>query len=108
MQVFFTFLMGIGFAWIYILSGRNLVLVALVHAAHNFLAIAPGAISGSRVPAYDMLDTLLTVGQQPVTGLITAGIPVALGLYGATQYRGKTLAEVMTELGPTDHEENRD
>ena len=53
-QLFYTFFMGLALGWIYIGSGRNLVLVALLHGLWDFQGIAtallPSPVYFSAIP----------------------------------------------------------
>ena len=93
-QVVFTFLGGLLFGWLYVFSGRNLWLVALVHGIHDVMAVSPAA-SGSVADAGEALDSVMNWAHGSLAGLVSGGIPVALTMYGWQKYRGQTLEQAL-------------
>lgn len=82
-QIALTTVVGLLFAWIYIGTGGNLLLVILLHALYDFALVAPQASA-----AFD----------NPL-GLPIAAVMFVLGLLltvlGARRYRGRRLADVL-------------
>jgi len=94
-QVGFTTGAGLFFGWVYIFSGRNLWLVALVHGLHDFLVVAPSAYIGSSETAATGIDSILAWGHGWVNGMIAFTFPVVLTIYGWQKYKGYTLEQAL-------------
>ena len=94
-QVVYTTAMGLMFGWLYIFSGRNLWLVALVHGIHDFFVVMPTTYSGASDDPASALDSLFTWAHSTVGGLISATIPLVITYYGWQTYKGYTLEQAL-------------
>ena len=96
-QIVGTTLAGIFFGWFYILSGRNLALMAAVHALHDFLLIAPAAVAGADQPTGEIIDNLAAGLKGPISGMVTLSLPLVLFLIGSQAAKGKRLWDINNE-----------
>ncbi len=94
-QVVLTTFMGLMFGWLYIFSGRNLLLVALVHAIHDFFVVAPTTFAGASDDSASALDSLFAWAHSTVGGIISATIPLVITYYGWQKYKGYTLEQAL-------------
>jgi membrane protease YdiL (CAAX protease family) len=95
LQVVFTFGGGLLFGWLYVFSGRNLWLVAVVHAAHDFFVVAPTTYSGASDDAATALDSIMAWGHSTLGGIVSATIPLVLTYYGWQKYKGQSLEQAL-------------
>lgn len=86
MQVAQTTVIGVGFGWVYVLSGRNLVLVALLHGLYDWGMIAAN-VPDARQP--NILALLVFVGV--AVWLLFSLVMLVVGFIG---YRGRKLPEI--------------
>lgn len=93
-QVLYTFLAGLFMGWLYVFSGRNFWLVALVHATHDFLVVTPAA-TGAAPLSGEGFDAIMNWAIGPVGGFISAGAPVLFTIWGWQKYRGMSLEEAL-------------
>lgn len=95
LQVVLTTFGGLLFGWLYIFSGRNLWLVAIIHGIHDFLVVAPTTFAGASDDAASALDTVFTWAHSTVGGLVSGTVPLVLTYYGWQKYRGYTLEQAL-------------
>jgi membrane protease YdiL (CAAX protease family) len=93
-QVIFTTCGGLLFGWLYVFSGRNLWLIAIVHAVHDFLVVTP-SVTGATPLSGEGLDAVMNWALGPVGGFISAGLPVMFTIYGWQRYRGMSLEQAL-------------
>jgi len=96
-QVVATTLAGIFYGWLYVLSGRNLALMAGIHALHDFLLIAPAAVAGADQPTGELIDNLATGLKGPISGVLIVTMPLVLFLLGSQAAKGKRLWDINNE-----------
>ena len=101
-QVVFATCGGLLFGWVYVFSGRNLWLVALVHGLHDFFVVAPMTVAGSVVSTAGGIDAVMNWASGWVTSMVSVGLPLALTYWGWHDYRGASLQEALGLVAPAE------
>lgn len=85
-QVVQTAFVGLVFGWIYVLSGRNLVLVATLHFLWDFVLIGQQAVDA------DLLGLPASLASIGALGYLLGGLVVVV--FGFGKYRGARLSDI--------------